>query len=95
VNPPSAALNQPSNEITSGTLLVLFTVIIWGVQFPIAKDTFETVDAFHSAVFRFSLPAFILLTILVIREGWSATKVGSETMRVIALGVMGMCAVPT
>jgi len=74
---------------------VLLTVIIWGVQFPIAKHTFETVDAFHSAVFRFTLPALILLAILVIREGWSATKAGPDTLRVAALGVMGMCAAPS
>jgi len=76
-------------------MLVLLTVIIWGVQFPIAKHTFETVDSFHSAVFRFTLPAIILLTALVIREGWSATRAGPDTIKIIGLGVLGMCVAPS
>jgi len=84
-----------SRNFTAGTLLVLATVIIWGVQFPIAKHTFETVDAFHSAIFRFSIPALILMTVLVLREGWSALRTGPNTMKVFALGVMGMCAAPS
>jgi len=82
-------------SFTVGTLFVLLTVIIWGVQFPVAKHTFESVDAFHSAIFRFSLPAFILLAVLVFREGWSALRTGPNTINVFVLGVMGMCAAPS
>ena len=84
-----------SDTFTSGTLLVLLTVIIWGIQFPIAKHTFETVNAFHSAVFRFSIPALILITALVIREGRAALNTGKDTLQVIGLGLFGMCAAPS
>ena len=84
-----------SDTFTSGTLLVLLTVIIWGIQFPIAKHTFETVNAFHSAVFRFSIPALILITALIIREGRAALNTGKDTLQVIGLGLFGMCAAPS
>lgn len=83
------------DEFTSGTLLVLLTVIIWGVQFPIAKHALETVNAFHSAIFRFTLPAVILLAALVIREGWAAVNAGSDTLRITGIGVLGMCGAPS
>jgi len=92
---PVAGTDHSAREFTAGTLLVLTTVIIWGVQFPLAKHTFETVDAFHSAVFRFTLPALMLLTALLIREGWSAMKTGPDTLKIIGLGVMGMSAAPS
>ncbi len=102
-HPTAHNMNSPCNssvpgrfdEFTSGTLLVLLTVIIWGVQFPVAKQTFEAVNAFHSAVFRFTLPAIILLIALVIREGWSALNAGRDTLRITALGVIGMCGAPS
>jgi len=93
LNPP--AVDNRGREYTVGTVLVLTTVIIWGIQFPIAKHTFETVDAFHSSVFRFTLPALILIIPLVLREGWAALRTGPDTIRIFGIGVMGMCAAPS
>lgn len=90
-----SSVDNRGREYSIGTMLVLATVVIWGVQFPIAKHTFETVDAFHSAVFRFTLPALILFVALVLREGWSALRTGPDTISVFGLGVMGMCAAPS
>jgi len=85
---------QP-NELTWGTVLVLLTAIIWGVQFPIAKHTFETVNAFHSSVFRFTLPAIILMGVLCVREGVGSLTTGKDTLSIIGLGVIGMCGAPS
>jgi len=82
-------------DLTSGTLFVLATVIIWGVQFPIAKHSFSSVDAFHSAIFRFSLPAIILLIILALREGREAFRLVDDSFKVLGLGVIGMCGAPS
>lgn len=90
-----SSLDYSGREYTIGTVLVLATVIIWGVQFPIAKHTFATVDAFHSAVFRFTLPALVLTVALVLREGWPALRSGPDTIRIFGLGLMGMCAAPS
>ena len=94
-SPSDGPVKRQFDELTTGTLLVLLTVIIWGVQFPVAKHTFESVNAFHSAIFRFTVPALILLIVLLLREGWSALKTGSDTLKIIGLGVIGMCGAPT
>ncbi len=82
-------------DLSSGAIFLLLTVIIWGVQFPVAKHAFETVNAFHSAVLRFSIPALILLVALVIKESFRALRTGSDTWPVIGLGVLGMCGAPS
>lgn len=84
-----------SSDFTTGTFLVLLTVIVWGIQFPLAKHTFDTINSFHSAVFRFSLPAIILLIALGVREGWSSVYTGQDKFRVLGLGVIGMCGAPS
>jgi len=84
-----------TRQYTAGTLALLTTVIIWGVQFPIAKDTFETVNAFHSAIFRFGLPAIIMMIALAIVEGQRAFRPDKELRAVAVLGVLGMCVTPS
>ena len=89
---------MPTNstrQYTTGTLALLITVVIWGVQFPIAKDAFETVNAFHSAIFRFSLPAIIMMVALLTLEGQRAFVPDKELRAVAALGLLGMCATPS
>lgn len=83
------------DNFTSGSLILLLTVIIWGVQFPIAKHAFETVNAFHAAIFRFSVPALILVAALLIREGISAFQLRGEIWRISALGIVGMSGAPS
>jgi len=63
-----------SRQYATGSLMLLTTVIIWGLQFPVAKTAFETVDAFHSAVFRFGVPTIIMLVILLIFGGLMFTR---------------------
>jgi drug/metabolite transporter (DMT)-like permease len=86
--------SRPS-DFTTGTFLVLLTVIVWGIQFPLAKHTFDAINSFHSAVFRFSLPAIILLIALGIREGWPKVFIGKDKFKVLGLGVIGMCGAPS
>lgn len=75
--------------------MLLITTVIWGIQFPLAKYTFETVNAFHSAIFRFGLPAIVLLIVLLLREGVRALHLNAESCRVMAIGVLGMTGAPT
>lgn len=82
-------------NFTSGSLIVLLTVIIWGVQFPVAKHAFESVDAFHASIVRFSLPAFLLMMVLLIREGTAAFQLRGDIVRVSVLGIIGMCGAPS
>ena len=80
---------------TSGTMILLATAIMWGVQFPVAKSAFETVNAFHAAVYRFGIATAILIVILASLEVRTAFKVNRESVRVWFAGFLGMCGAPT
>jgi len=89
------AVQPTQQDLSSGAAWLLMTVIIWGLQFPVAKHAFETVNAFHSAVLRFSVPAVILLTLLVIKESFGSLLTRKDTWPVAGLGVLGMSATPS
>ncbi len=82
-------------QYVTGSLILLVTAIIWGVQFPIAKAAFETVNAFHAAVFRFGVAAVILAVVLYAVEGAASFRINRESLNVWLIGVIGMCGAPT
>lgn len=82
-------------QYTSGSLILLATALMWGVQFPVAKSAFDTVNAFHAAVYRFGVAALILALLLYAIEGRASFKVNTESLKVWGVGVLGMCGAPT
>jgi drug/metabolite transporter (DMT)-like permease len=82
-------------QYTGGSLILLATAIMWGVQFPVAKSAFESVDAFHAAVYRFGIAAMILMVVLLAIEGRAAFRLNAEGVKVWLAGVLGMCGAPT
>lgn len=82
-------------QYTSGSLILLATALMWGVQFPVAKSAFVTVDAFHAAVYRFGIAAMLLTVLLFMLEGRSSFRVNKESLHVWLIGVVGMCGAPT
>ncbi len=82
-------------QYTSGSLLLLATALMWGVQFPVAKSAFETVNAFHAAFYRFGFSALILMLVLYAVEGRPSFRLNTESLKVWAIGVLGMCGAPT
>lgn len=91
----SSANRGDTLQYSSGSLILLATAMMWGVQFPVAKSAFETVSAFHAAVYRFGIAALILIVILAALEGRSAFRVNTESVKVWLSGLLGMCGAPT
>ena len=87
-------MTQP-RQYATGSAFLLLTAVIWGLQFPVAKTAFEIVDAFHSAVFRFGIPALIMITLLLMFEGRRGFAFNRESAEIALLGVLGMCATPS
>ena len=83
-----------SRGFTPGFIAALLAVICWGVQLPVAKDAFVTVDPFHLSLFRYFVAILCLTPLLVWREGWAALSYRGLGGRAIALGVLGMCVSP-
>lgn len=77
-----------------GLAAALFAVILWGVQLPIAKDAFVTVDPFFLTASRYFIATLVLLAVLVWREGPAALRYDGRLWRASALGTVGMCASP-
>src|SRR6267142_1538834 len=44
-----------NSRFAQGMFLVFVTVLLWGVQFPIAKSAFASVDPFHVTAIRYAL----------------------------------------
>lgn len=82
-------------QYTSGSLILLATALMWGVQFPVAKSAFVTVDAFHAAVYRFGIAALMLAVILYALEGRQSFRINKESLTVWLVGIVGMCGAPT
>jgi drug/metabolite transporter (DMT)-like permease len=77
-----------------GVLAVAIAVCLWGIQLPIAKGAFETLDPFHLTSIRYAVPSILMLTILVLREGRSSARYESHFWSATLLGVIGMCGSP-
>ena len=77
-----------------GVAAILVAVLIWGAQFPIAKDTFATVDVFHVTAIRYGVGTLLLVPLLLWREGHSAFFLYGRFWPVMLLGFVGMCGSP-
>jgi drug/metabolite transporter (DMT)-like permease len=77
-----------------GAAAVLATVVLWGVQFPVAKDAFSAVDPFHVTAIRYGLGTALLIPLFIAQEGRDALRYYGKFWQATAFGVIGMCASP-
>jgi len=82
------------SRFAQGVLLVFVTVVLWGVQFPVAKDAFAAVDAFHVTAIRYGLGTVLLVVLLVWLEGPAALSYYGRLGPASLFGFVGMCASP-
>ena len=69
-------------------------MLLWGVQFPVAKSAFASVDAFHITAIRYALGALALVALLVWLEGQVALSYYGQFWATALVGLVGMCASP-
>ena len=82
------------SRFAQGAFLVLTTVVLWGIQFPVAKDAFDAVDAFHVTAIRYALGTVVLIALLAWLEGTAALSYYGRFWPTALFGVVGMCASP-
>ncbi len=85
----------PDSGYSTGLILILLTVTVWGLQFPIAKDAFQSVNPYHLAIVRYGLPLLVLLAVLVVREGGRALRFDRNARLATVFGLVGMCGSPS
>ncbi|MET0508502.1 MAG: DMT family transporter [Burkholderiaceae bacterium] len=78
----------------SGFVLALCCAVIWGAQFPVAKDAYAVIDVFHVNVVRYGIALLLLLVLLVWREGIVALRYDGRGRSAITVGVAGLCCSP-
>jgi drug/metabolite transporter (DMT)-like permease len=77
-----------------GFAAVLATAILWGVQFPVAKDAFAAVDAYHVTAIRYALGTLLLIPLFVAQEGRTALDYRGRFWPATVFGLVGMCVSP-
>ncbi|MGD9601190.1 MAG: DMT family transporter [Gammaproteobacteria bacterium] len=81
-------------SFAAGLLAGLSAVIVWGMQFPIAKDAFVLVDPFHVTLVRYLLAACVLTPFVLLREGIGVLSFGGKGLLAASMGAMGMSISP-
>lgn len=82
------------SRFAQGVWLVLVTVLLWGVQFPVAKSAFAHVDAFHVTAIRYAIGALVLAALLAWLEGPASLSYYGRFWTTALHGLVGMCASP-
>ncbi|MGB7541626.1 MAG: DMT family transporter [Burkholderiales bacterium] len=82
------------SRFAQGAAAVLAAVVLWGAQFPIAKDAFAIVDPFHVTAIRYGIGTVLLMLLLAWREGGSALRYYGKFGPAMLFGFIGMCCSP-
>jgi drug/metabolite transporter (DMT)-like permease len=77
-----------------GFAAVLATAVLWGVQFPVAKDAFAVIDAYHVTAIRYALGTVLIIPLFVAQEGRTALDYRGRFWPATVFGLIGMCASP-
>ena len=82
------------SRFAQGAFLVFVTVLLWGIQFPVAKDAFAVVDPFHVTAIRYVFGTVLLVALLAWIEGPAEISYYGRFWPAAAVGIVGMCASP-
>lgn len=83
-----------SQRATAGIALAVFSMLIFGAQFPVAKSAVDSIDAAHLTLVRFAIALALMVPFLALVEGWSAVRYTGAARPLALLGVIGMSLSP-
>ena len=78
----------------TGLVACLAAVIVWGLQFPVAKEAFAVIDPFHVTLVRYFIALALLLPFVLWREGFRALRYEGHGPLAGSMGAMGMSISP-
>ena len=85
---------QRSPGFGLGFFAVLTAVVIWGAQLPVAKAVYAVMDAISLTALRYAIAVFLLVPVLLWREGPRAFSLGERPWLMLGTGLVGMCGSP-
>jgi drug/metabolite transporter (DMT)-like permease len=80
--------------VASGVALAFVAVLLWGVQFPVAKAAFAAVDPFHVSAIRYGAATLLLSAFVLWRDGKGAFRYYGRAWPASVLGLVGMTGSP-
>ncbi len=90
----SANVKTKNNNAYISIILMILTVISWGVMFPVVKHSLIYVDAVHITLIRSVGISIILVTILVYKEGLKSLLPGKNFLKLWLFGTAGFLGSP-
>ena len=82
------------HQFVAGIAMATASVVLWGVQFPVAKDLFAAMHPVVLAALRVGIGALAMVPLLLLAEGRAAFSYHGGAGRIGAMGVAGTCASP-
>jgi len=82
------------SHLASGVALALAAVVVWGVQFPIAKSAFAFVDPYHVSALRYVLGTLLLVPIVAAVQGPHVLRYYGRLWPASLVGLVGMTGSP-
>ena len=78
-----------SNRSLSGAAMLVFTTLVWGAMFAVAKGALGAIDAFWLTTWRYVPASLIILGVLWIVEGRRSLMPGGAGWRLWLFGSLG------
>ena len=75
--------------MSRGAGLLVFTTVVWGAMFAVAKTALDSIDAFWLTAWRYVPASLTMLVVLWLVEGRSALSTGRATVRLWSFGSLG------
>lgn len=67
--------------MSRGAGMLVFTTVVWGAMFAVAKTALDSIDAFWLTAWRYVPASLTMLVVLWLVEGRSALSTGRATVR--------------
>jgi len=86
----SKAVPAPSK--TPAIVGLVFAIVFWGTQFPIAQYVLQSIDQYYFALIRYGIGVWLFVFTLYLREGTGAFRLDGKGAMLLWHGVCGFTA---
>src|SRR6185437_4447560 len=78
-----------AKAMSRGAGMLVFTTVVWGAMFAVAKTALDSIDAFWLTAWRYVPASLTMLGVLWLVEGRGALSTDRATVRLWAFGSLG------
>lgn len=89
MSPPAAPSASSKGPAATG---LLFAILFWGTQFPLAQEVLHSIDQYYFALIRYGVGVWLFVLTLYVREGPAAFAVEDRGGRLAWHGLCGFTA---